>query len=51
MRSKTHPYELSDVVDIYYNKNKVDEFYIKGNGYSIVMGVIVLAFGLILLFA
>lgn len=50
-RSKAHPYELSDVVDIYYNKNKAEEFYIKGNGTSIVMGVIVLAFGLLLFLA
>lgn len=50
-KSKVHPYELLDVVDLYYNRNKLDEFYIKGNGTSIVMGVIVLAFGVILLFA
>lgn len=50
-RSKAHPYELSDVVELYYNRNKLDEFYIKGNGTSIVMGVIVLAFGLLLFFA
>lgn len=51
MRSKAHPYELSDVVDIYYNKNKTDEFYIKGNGDSIVLGVIVLGMGLLLFLA
>ena len=50
-KSKIHPYQLSDVADIYYNKNKVEEFYIKGNGDSIVLGVIVLAMGLLLLLA
>ena len=50
-KSKIHPYELSDTVDIYYNKNKVDEFYIKGNADSIIVGIIVLAMGLLLILA
>lgn len=50
-KSKIHPYELSDTVDIYYNKNKVDEFYIKGNADSIILGIIVLAMGLLLILA
>lgn len=50
-RSKAHPYELSDVVDLYYNCNKLDEFYIKGNASSIVLGMIVFLFGVLLIFA
>lgn len=50
-RSKMHPYQLSDEVDIFYNANKADEFYIKGNGDSFVLGTIVLIMGVILLFA
>ena len=50
-KSKMHPYELSDEVDIFYNVNNADEFYIKGNGDSFVLGTIVLIMGVLVLFA
>ena len=50
-RSKMHPYELSDEVEIYYNKNNVEEFYIKGNSDSIFFSIIILGMGLLLFFA
>ena len=50
-KSKIHPYKLSDTVDIYYNLNKIDEFYIKGNADSIWLGIIVLLMGLLLVLA
>lgn len=49
--SKMHPYELSDEVEIYYNKNNVEEFYIKGNSDSIFFSIIILGMGLLLFFA
>ena len=49
IKSKIHPYQLSDEVNIHYNKNKEDEFYIKGDGDSLILGVIILIMGLMLL--
>ncbi len=50
-RSKMYPYQLYDEVDIFYNSKKADEFYIKGNGDSFVIGIIVLIMGVLVLFA
>lgn len=50
-RSKMHPYKLGDEVDIYYNKNNVEEFYIKGNSDSIFLSIIIIGMGLLVLFA
>ena len=50
-RSKMHPYELGDEVDIYYNSNNVEEFYIKGNNDSILFSIIIIGVAVLLLFA